>query len=120
MRIICGCFFAHQQVGQQDGHDDEEDDPENVGHYREGGQQVPVLIIVAKNAVILKLASGHHHGLNEGEAGITKGGDINHLGSIIQLQWIEEWPEHATGNKDSVCPRSNFVIRMFVWINSFA
>ena len=100
MRIICGCFFAHQQVGQQDGHDDEEDDPENVGHYREGGQQVPVLIIVAKNAVILKLASGHHHGLNEGEASITKGGDINHLGSIIQLQWIEEWPEHATSNKD--------------------
>ena len=117
MRIICGCFFAHQQVGQQDGHDDEEDDPENVGHYREGGQQVPVLIIVAKNAVILKLASGHHHGLNEGEAGITKGGDINHLGSIIQLQWIEEWQEHATSNKDSVCPRRNFIINMHACVD---
>ena len=62
----------HQQVGQQDGHDNEEDDPENVGHFWEGGQRVPVLNVVAKNAVILKLANGHHHGLDEGEASITK------------------------------------------------
>ena len=89
----------------------------NVGHYWEGGQQVPVLIIVAKNAVTLKLASCHHHGLNEGEAGITKGGDINHLGSIIQLQWIEEWQEHATSNKDSVCPRRNFIINMHACVD---
>ena len=62
----------HQQVGQQDGHDDEEDDPENVGHYREGGQQVTAFVVVAKNAVILKLPSGHHHGLDEGETGISE------------------------------------------------
>ena len=62
----------YQQVGQQDGHDDEEDDPENVGHYWEGGQQETAFDVVAKNAVILKLANGHHHGLDEGEAGISE------------------------------------------------
>ena len=44
--------FPHQQVEQQDGHDDDEDDPENVGHYWEGGQQATAFIVVAKNVVI--------------------------------------------------------------------
>ncbi len=86
----CSALPPYQQVGHQDGHDNEEDDPENVGHYREGGQQATAFIVVAKNVVIIKLANGHHHGLDEGEAGISEGGDINHQGSIIQLQWREK------------------------------
>ena len=92
MKIVnyCSALFPHQQVGHQDGHDNEEDDPENVGHYWEGGQQTTAFVAVTKNAVIVKLANCHHHGLDEGEASITKGGDINHQGSIIQLQWREK------------------------------
>ena len=86
----CSALFPYQQVGYQDGHDNKEDDPENVGHYWEGGQQATAFVVVAKNVVIIKLANGHHHGLDEGETSITKGGDINHQGSIIQLQWKEK------------------------------
>ena len=82
----CNALFTHQQVGYQDGHDNEEDDPEDVSHYRERGQQTMAFVVVAKNVVIVKFANGHHHGLDEGEASITKGGDINHQGSIIQLR----------------------------------
>ena len=44
--------LPHQQVGQQDGHDNEEDDPKDVGHFWEGGHQSTAFIAVAKNAVI--------------------------------------------------------------------
>ena len=82
--------LPHQQVGQQDGHDNEEDDPKNVGHFWEGGQQVPAFIAVTKNGVIIQLPSGHHYGLDEGETGIPKRGDINNQGGIIQLWWKGE------------------------------
>ena len=78
-------FLPHQQVGQQDWHDNEEDDPEDVGHYWEGGQQVAAFVAVAKYCVILKLPNGHHHGFDEGEASIPKGGDIHKQSSIFQL-----------------------------------
>ena len=77
--------LPHHQVGQQDGHDNEEDDPEDVGHFWERGQQTTAFIAVAKNAIIVKLPNGHHHGLDEGEASIPKGGDIHKQSSIIQL-----------------------------------
>ena len=83
--------FPHQQVGHQDGHDNEEHNPEDVGHFWEGGQQAAAFVVVAKDAVIFKLPNGHHHGLDEGEASIPKGGDIHKQSSIIQLQWREEW-----------------------------
>ena len=77
--------LPHQQVGHQDGHDNEEDDPEDVGHFWKGGQQVPAFVVVAKDAVIVKLPNGHHQRLDEGEAGIPKGGDIHKQSGIIQL-----------------------------------
>ena len=77
--------FPHQQVGQQDGHDNDEDNPEDVGHFWEGGQQAAAFVAVAKDAVIVKLPNGHHHGLDEGEANMPKGGDIHKQSSIIQL-----------------------------------
>ena len=80
----------HQQIGQQDGHDNEEDDPEDVGHLWERGQQVPAFHVVAKDAVILKLPNGHHHGFDEGETGIPKGGNILLQTSHSRLQCEEE------------------------------
>ena len=77
--------LPHQQVGQQDGHDNEEDDPKDVGYLWEGGQHATAVVAVAKNSVIVKLPKGHHHGLDEGETGIPKRGDITNQGSIIQL-----------------------------------
>ena len=68
-----GVPFSHQQVGHQDWHDNEEDDPEDIGHFWEGSQQATAIISVAKNAVIVKLSNSHHYGLDEGEAGIPKG-----------------------------------------------
>ena len=81
--------LSHQQVGHQDGHDNEEHNPEDVGHFWED-QQATAFIVVAKDTVISKFPSGHRHGLHEGEANILKGGSIGMHGSIILLQWIEK------------------------------
>ena len=80
---------THQQVGQQDGHDNEEDDPKDIGYFWEGGQQVFAFIVVPKISVILKFPNGHHHGLDEGETGMPKRRYIDSKGNVNQLQWRE-------------------------------
>ena len=82
--------LPYQQVVQQDWHHNEEDDPENVGHFWEGGLQAIALTVVSKHSAILKLPKGHHHGLDEGETSIPKGGDIGKQGGTVWLQWAKE------------------------------
>ena len=95
-------LFPHQQVGHQDWHDNEEGNPEDVGHFWEGGQQATAVVAVAKNVNILKLSNGHHHGLDEGQTSIPKGGDIDKHGSIIHLQCDRNWKD---------CPKRYAVYR---------
>ena len=86
---FCISFLPHQQVVQQDGHDNEEDNPKDVAHFWEGGLQASALTVVTKYKVILKLPKGHHNGLDEGETGIPKGGDIVKGGGTIWLYTLE-------------------------------
>ena len=86
---FCISFLPHQQVVQQDGHDNEEDNPKDVAHFWEGGLQASALTAVTKYKVIFKLPKGHHNGLDEGETGIPKGGDIVKEGGTIWLHTVE-------------------------------
>ena len=86
---FCRSSLPHQQVIQQDGHDNEEDNPKDVAHYWEGGLQAVALTVVTKYKVIIKLSKGHHNGLYKGETGIPKGGDIVGEGGTVWLYTVE-------------------------------
>lgn len=86
---FCRSSLPHQQVVQQDGHDNEEDNPKDVAHFWEGCLQVSALTVVTKYKAIFKLPKGHHNGLDEGETGIPKGGDIIKKGGTIWLYTVE-------------------------------
>ena len=63
----------YQQVGEEDGHEDEEDDPQEVRHGREGDAVTHLLLLTPsrlepEDAVNLKLSGRHCHGLDEGES----------------------------------------------------
>ena len=86
---FCRSSLPHQQIVQQDGHDNEEDNPKDVAHFWEGGLQASALTVVTKYKVIFKLSKGHHNGLDEGETSIPKGGDIVKEGGTIWLYTVE-------------------------------
>ena len=65
MNAICRPSLPHQQVVQQDGHDNDEDDPKGIAHFWEGGRQASALTVVTKKTVIFKFSKGHHHGLDK-------------------------------------------------------
>ena len=63
---LCTLSLPHQQVVQQDGHDNEENDPKGIAYFWERGLQARALTVVTKRNVIFKLPKGHHYGLDEG------------------------------------------------------
>ena len=65
---------AHQQVTQQNWHQDQEDDPEKEWYWWEGYLILTLLLVV--ELIIIQFSSGHGHHLHNGSSRVGEGSTL--------------------------------------------
>ena len=82
--------LTYQQVGEEDGHENEKDDPQYIGHFRERYIHRYFAGIhdtsgcLTKDIVKLKFACGHSHGFENGAGGIGEWGTGEYKSWLIE------------------------------------
>ena len=62
------CTATHQEVDKQDGHDDDEDYPDEEGHLREGQSfSLSTALVLKPEDGVIRSSASHHHQLHKGE-----------------------------------------------------